>query len=102
MSNRIMKKTFASALAIISAATFVPGSVIGTTIAPVAITASAEAVSGDYTYEELSNGTVSITKYNGTDTSVTIPSTINGKTVTRIGDNAFIKKTTSLSALALL
>ncbi len=90
MSNRIMKKTFASALAIISAATFVPSSVIGTTIAPVAITASAEAVSGDYTYEELSNGTICITKYTGTESKVEIPVKIDGKTVTKIGDQAFM------------
>ena len=90
MSNRIMKKTFASALAIISAATFVPGSVIGTTIAPVAITASAEVVSGNYTYEELSDGTISITKYSGTESKVEIPVKIDGKTVTKIGNQAFM------------
>ena len=90
MSNRIMKKTLASALAIISAATFVPSSVIGTTITPIAITASAEVVSGNYTYEELSDGTISITKYTGTESKVEIPEKINGKTVSKIGNQAFM------------
>ena len=45
--------------------------------------------SGDYQYSILSDGTVEITKYNGSATNVTIPSTIGGKTVTSIGEEAF-------------
>ena len=45
--------------------------------------------SGDYEYEVLYDGTVSITKYNGSDTDVIIPSEIDGKKVTSIGDAAF-------------
>ncbi len=45
--------------------------------------------SGDYEYEVLDDGTVSITKYNGDDTIVSIPSKIDGKNVTEIGDKAF-------------
>ncbi|MBO5378084.1 MAG: leucine-rich repeat protein, partial [Ruminiclostridium sp.] len=52
------------------------------------ISASAE-TDGDYTYTVLSDGTVSITKYNGTATELAIPSVIDGKTVTTIGENCF-------------
>lgn len=45
--------------------------------------------SGDYEYEVLDDGTVSITKYNGSDINVTIPSKIDGVSVTVIGINAF-------------
>ncbi len=41
------------------------------------------------TYSENSDGTVKIKKYTGTETSVTIPSTIGGKTVTGIEGYAF-------------
>ena len=44
---------------------------------------------GDFEYEELEDGTLSITGYEGTETKVTIPSQINGQAVTEIGDRAF-------------
>ena len=44
---------------------------------------------GDYEYTVLDDGTVSITKYNGTAAELTIPSAIDGKTVTTIGENCF-------------
>ena len=45
---------------------------------------------GHYTYEENSEGTVTITKYDGTAAeNLVIPSTINGKSVTKIGGQAF-------------
>ena len=47
------------------------------------------AVSGDYKYTVLSNGTVKIVQYTGTEAKVTIPSKIAGKTVTVIGGGAF-------------
>jgi hypothetical protein len=53
-----------------------------------AISASA-ATYGDYTYTTLSDGTVEITKYTGSKTTVEIPSQINGKAVTSIGDDSF-------------
>ncbi|MBR1751897.1 MAG: leucine-rich repeat protein [Ruminococcus sp.] len=52
------------------------------------ITAKAD-IYGEYEYTVLKDGTVEINKYNGTDTDVTIPSTIGGKRVTSIGDSAF-------------
>mgnify|MGYP002518155644 CR=1 FL=1 len=45
--------------------------------------------SGDYEYEVLDDGTVSITKHNGFDEEVAIPSEIDGKRVTKIGEFAF-------------
>ena len=47
------------------------------------------AVSGDYKYTVLSNGTVKIVQYTGTEAKVTIPTKIAGKTVTVIGGGAF-------------
>ena len=43
----------------------------------------------DFSYEENEDGTITITDYTGSDTAVVIPETINGKSVTSIGDNAF-------------
>ena len=46
-------------------------------------------VSGDFEYELLDDGTAEITDYIGSATNLTIPSTIDGYTVTSIGDSAF-------------
>ena len=56
-----------------------------------AITARAEdtLTYGDYQYTVLDDGTVEITDYNGSDTEITIPSKINGKSVKIIGNSAF-------------
>ena len=50
-----------------------------------------ELTSGDYTYVVLEDGTVKITKYNGTSDEIErdLPSEIDGKTVTVIGKEAF-------------
>ena len=45
--------------------------------------------SGDFEYEVLSNGTVSITGYSGQDENPEIPAEIDGKSVTQIGYGAF-------------
>ena len=45
--------------------------------------------SGDYEYEVLDDGTAQITKYNGNSSNLTIPSKLNGCTVTSIGDYVF-------------
>ena len=45
--------------------------------------------SGNFEYEVKDDGTVSITKYTGSDANVTIPKTIDGKMVTSIGNSAF-------------
>ena len=49
--------------------------------------------SGDYEYEVLEDGTVSLTDYNGSDTDIIIPSEIDGKQVTEIGGYAFYECT---------
>ena len=54
----------------------------------VGMTASAETF-GDYEYRVLENGTVEITKYNGNETAIEIPSMIDEKMVTSIGEMAF-------------
>ena len=47
------------------------------------IVASAEEY-GDYTYQVESDNSVTITKYKGTASTVTVPKAINGKTVKKI------------------
>ena len=58
------------------------------------IVASAAGTYGNYQYEVQSNGTVQITKYTGLDTSITLPSRIDGKDVTSISQYAFNGNTT--------
>ena len=47
--------------------------------------------SGDYEYALLDDGTIEITKYNGIADHLAIPATLDGKTVTAIGDYAFAR-----------
>ncbi len=47
------------------------------------------AADGDFSYTVLDDGTAAITQYNGSDAVVTIPATIDGYTVTAIGEKAF-------------
>ena len=54
----------------------------------VATTAGAESY-GDYSYKVLDNGTVEISRYTGNATVVNIPSRINDRRVTSIGNQAF-------------
>lgn len=44
---------------------------------------------GDFEYEELENGNLKLTRYEGSGTEAVIPSTINGKAVTMIGNEVF-------------
>lgn len=48
----------------------------------------------DFSYVELDDGTIKITEYNGSLLDIEIPSTIDGKQVTVIGDRLFYNKTT--------
>ncbi len=45
---------------------------------------------GDYNYTVLDDGTVEISKYIGSSKKVNIPSKLNGKKVTSIGESAFV------------
>ena len=47
------------------------------------------AISGDFGYEILDDGTAEITGYNGEATELEIPSALDGYTVTSIGDHTF-------------
>lgn len=51
------------------------------------------AVSGDYTYAVLENGTVEVTGYTGQEKNITIPSVIDEKTVVSVGEEAFKEST---------
>ncbi len=50
-----------------------------------------ELVFGDYTYTVLEDDTVKITGYNGNNKNIVIPSVIDGKAVTVIGELAFVE-----------
>ena len=54
----------------------------------------------DFFYKINDDGTVSIEKYMGSDTKFTIPSTVNGKKVTAVADNAF-KECLSLKSIVI-
>ena len=53
------------------------------------VSVSATEVYGDFEYEANNNNTITITNYKGNGGDVTIPSTIDGKSVTSIGSWAF-------------
>jgi hypothetical protein len=55
-----------------------------------AFAGNAFAAESDYSYVDNGDGTATITGYSGTDTNLVIPSTVDGLTVTSIGDNAFM------------
>ena len=50
-------------------------------------------------YKVMDDGTITVSGYNGTQTELTIPAKINGKTVTTIGEGAFTKA--SLTAVTI-
>ena len=85
------KKIIAGLLSFVIAATTI-STPLGGTISGVldnfSLSASAE-TSGDYEYSILDDGTVEITKYKGSDIEVEIPSDIDNKKVTSIGNFAF-------------
>lgn len=55
---------------------------------------------GDYEYQVLDDGTAEIITYNGSAETLTIPSKLDGYTVTSIGDSAF-KECTSLTSVSI-
>lgn len=52
-----------------------------------------ESTYGDFAYKLYSDGHIEITKYNGNDTTVSVPSEIDGHPVTLIGEKAFYGNT---------
>ena len=93
----LMKKTgaifMASAMLCTGAAAVLPLAVESGIVADAA-------AYGDYEYKVLSNGTVEITGYNGSASSLSIPGSINGKKVTSIGEYAFCE-CTSLKSVTI-
>ena len=85
-----MKKFLAAllALSLTFGSVALPATESGVIARGVNISASAE-VYGDFEYDFLEDGTIEITRYTGKDKVVTIPSIINGKKVTSIGELAF-------------
>lgn len=55
---------------------------------------------GDFTYTTNSDNTITITDYTGSGGAVVIPSAIDGKTVTGIGDSAF-QESTNLTSITI-
>ena len=55
---------------------------------------------GDWTYTISDDGTAVITAYNGSDTVITIPATVDGYTVTEVGNFAF-DSCTSLTSIVI-
>lgn len=58
---------------------------------------SPPATFGDYNYKTLTDGTVEIIKYTGSDAEIVIPAEIEGKRVTSIGEIAFMNCSTLTS-----
>ena len=56
---------------------------------PTAVSAAETYVTGYYTYKIYENGEAWITKYDGPESSVIVPSILDGHKVTRIGERAF-------------
>lgn len=86
-----MKKLLAGLLSLTLTVTVVAtpiGESLSSKIVNTSISASAY-TSGDYDYKFYGDGTVIITKYKGSATTLSIPSTIAGKKVTGIGGGAF-------------
>lgn len=95
------KKITAAALAAAMLGAAVP--VAGMLSEPLGVTANAAGTltEGDYSYTVNKDGeTVTITKYNGTNTTVVIPGTLGGKAVTMIGNRAF-ESCTSLTSVTI-
>ena len=87
-----MKRVLSMALAlcmVFGSAAALPEGTFITQSTSITVSAEGEIVSGDYSYVELGDGTIEITGYSGTETEVTVPTTIDEKTVTSIGDFAF-------------
>ncbi len=87
MDKKILKK-----LAVLTMAVCMMTGVSVITASAADISAAAyvsAAVSGDFSTSVNRDGTITIVKYNGSDTNIKIPSAINGVNVTVIGSQAF-------------
>ena len=74
-----------------------------TAVPMLALTASAVEVitEGDFQGLVLADGTVQIIGYNGSDEKLSVPSTLDGRVVTEIGERAFVDNSTIVAALTI-
>lgn len=96
MKKKVLSAVLALTLVFGSAAAL-PKGVVTDTAGIAASAADTILVSGDYKYKVLSDGAAQITDYTGKASTLTIPSTLGGKTVTSIGKTAFTMSTTLTS-----
>ena len=83
-----MKKLLSTVLSLCMLLSIIPVATTSSSAKSIEVVELGES-SGDYEYKILHNGTAEITKYNGSDTEITIPSEIDGHKVTVIGLGAF-------------
>lgn len=84
-----MKNTLAGVLAVLCAASSLPAAASAEGIFNVPALAAAADTESDFTVSTLSDGTLRISKYTGSDTEVVIPAEIDGVSVTAIARRAF-------------
>ncbi len=84
-----MKKALSALLAVLMLLTMLPMTGIAAQAEIMLATASNEVVSGDYRYAVLSDGTAEIREYTGGTAVVSVPSEMDGYSVTSIGNYAF-------------
>ena len=87
MKSNILRKILA--LSLCAAITGLSAAALPSFVPDCSISAQAMDVYGDFSYT-VSDNSVLITRYNGTDKNVTIPSVIDGKSVTAIAKEAFL------------
>ena len=93
--KKLAVKITAALLAALMVVFAAPLNIASDFISELAVMASAE-TSGDFTYT-VSNGNATITKYNGSSSNVSIPSTFGSNKVTIIGGNSFTGNNTIIS-----
>ena len=100
MKGKLLRKLCAVSLSAVML--FGAGAVGAVPFVDTAVTVSAAETTadGNFAYEVNEDGGVTITRYTGSDTEVVIPSTINGKKVTSIGNYAF-SYCTSLTSVTI-
>ena len=89
MKGHILKKIGSLALSLMLTTSAGAAAVMSAAAMPLASFSDTTEVYGDYKYAIFDDETIKISKYNGSETSVNIPSTIDGKPVTSIGEKAF-------------